>query len=82
MAGHCDLAMGTRAWCERTLKLHAEPGAELVGFGKSAPNTGARCAQNDLFLDTVRAVMQLHGCILPRPLLEMQPAACISTLTC
>src|SRR6202171_5407299 len=64
VAGQLDLAMGTRAWCEGTLELHAEPGAELFGVGKSVPDTGAGCAQNDLFLDAVGSVMQLHGCIL------------------
>src|ERR1700682_2014273 len=67
MAGQRDLAMGTRAWCEGTFKLHTEPGAELFGVGKRAPNTRAGCAQHDLFLDAVCGVMQLHGCILRRP---------------
>src|SRR5258708_18151539 len=83
IAGHRDLAMRTRAWCERTFKLHAEPGAELFGVGKRAPNTRAGCAQNDLFLDAVGRFMQLHGCILGQTHLEMQPTRCIhSFCTC
>src|SRR2546429_7098053 len=80
MARQSDLAMGTRAWCEATFKLHAEPGAELFGVGKRAPDTRAGCAQNDLFLYAVGSVMQLHGCILRRPRLRMQPSSCISTV--
>src|SRR5216684_8409564 len=67
MARRRDLAMYTRAWCEGTVKLYAEPGAELFGVGESAPHARARCAQDDLFLDTVCSLMQLHGCILQRP---------------
>src|SRR5260221_12470413 len=80
VAGQLDLAMGTRAWCEGTLELHAEPGAELIDVGKSVPDTGAGCAQNDLFLDPVGSVMQLYGCILRRPFPETQPSVCISTV--
>src|SRR5712691_1319330 len=79
VAGQRDLAMGMPAWSEGTLDLHAEPGAELLGVGKCPPDSRAWCAQKDLFLDAVRGVMQLHGCILPRPVPEMQPAVCIST---
>src|SRR5438445_427683 len=70
-------AANTRAWCEGAVKPYAEPGAELFGVGESAPHARARCAQNDLFLDTVCSLMQLHGCILRRPRREMQPTNCI-----
>src|SRR6266849_2900878 len=80
MARRSDRALDTRAWCERTLELDAEPGAELVGVGKSAPDTRAGCAQNDLFLDPVCRVMQSHGCMLPRRWLKMQPMSCVVTM--
>src|SRR6266571_9137595 len=77
MAGQCDLALDTSARREGTLELHAEPGAELLCVGKRTPDTRLGCAQNDLFLDAVRSVMQLHGCILLRQPLETQPIDCI-----
>src|SRR5258708_2029157 len=80
MAGQGDLAVDTPVWRKVTFELHAEPGAELLGAGKGTPYTRLGCAQNDLFLDAVGSVMQLHGCILPRPLLEMQPTVCISNV--
>src|SRR3989475_7611457 len=64
MAGQRDLAVDTPAWREGTFELHAKPGAELRGVGKRTPDTRLGCAQNDLFLDAVGRVMQLHGCIL------------------
>src|SRR6266851_9468973 len=79
IAGRRELAIDTRARCEGTLKLDAEPGAELFGVGKSAPDTRAGRAQNDLFLDPVCGLMQSHGCILSRPAYEMQPKGCIPT---
>src|SRR6266849_3591157 len=80
MAGHRDHALDTRAGRERTLELDAEPGAELIGIGESAPDTRAGCAQNDLFLDPVCRVMQSHGCMLPRRRLKIQPMSCVVTM--
>src|SRR5438445_13881427 len=77
MARRRHLAVYTRAWCECAVKLYAEPGAELFGVGESAPHTRARSEQNDLLLDTVCSLMQLHGCILRPPRREMQPTNCI-----
>ena len=65
--GQITLPGHGRVTIEIAIELDAEPGAELFGVGKSAPNTRAGCAQNNLFLDAVRGVMQLHGCILRRP---------------
>src|SRR3981189_51331 len=80
MSGQRDLAADAPAWREVTFELHAEPGAELIGVGQCAPGPRLGCAQKDLFLDTVCSVTQLHGCILPWPLLKTQPAVCIFTV--
>src|SRR4029077_19326745 len=67
MARRSELAPNPGARHKGTVELDTKPRAELLGVDKSGPDAGARCPQNDLFLDTVGGVMQLHGCILARP---------------
>src|SRR5260370_8565023 len=78
-AGQCEVGMGASAWGEGTVELYGEAGAEFLGIGRRPPDSRGGRAQNDLFLDPVCSVMQLHGCILPRQLLGVQPAVCIAS---
>ena len=36
------------------IKLHVESDSKLGGFGDRAPDQGKRCAEKDLFVDTIR----------------------------
>src|SRR5258708_20267306 len=74
MIGQRDLEVDSRAWREGSLELRAKPGAKLLGVGERAPDTRPGCAQDDLFLYAVGAVMQLHGCTIERRQSKCNPS--------